>query len=246
MSHKHTDTPRPFRRGKQDNNPKTPRATLLTLPPELRNKIYHHILSPTYTSGEPTFSLLADVSSSNVFRPSPPQPPLAKTNRQVRHEVLSLFYGTQTFTIDRELGAAGLIATWAEIMRSSLWYLRSIKFELFSEYTAPCLDLEAELCDTIVVHAWLHDSELGQSIEPCVDSNRTCTCKFARCARDVERGILGSRCDVPLIRFLKAWDLPAPPVRGDRYLVCSGCGGGNLQVSWRDIRRRTSLPMALE
>lgn len=215
-------------------------SPLFALPPETRNQIFHEILNQHHDQST-NFSLLTDLSDPKVLRASPQQPPLARTCRQLRHEVLSLFYGGRTFSIDREMGMQGLLGTWTRVMRPALWYLRSVRFSVFSEFTAVARELEGGVCDAVSVHAWLEE---GGSIGCAVESEgETCGCKFARCARDVERGVLGEAEDAPLVRFLKAWDLPAPPVRGDRYLVCSGCGGGNVQVSLRDIRRRMSLPV---
>ena len=213
----------------------------LSFPGEIRNRIYRYVLDQHFDQST-TLSLLSDISDPKVFRPSPQQPPLARTCHQLRHEVLSIFYGERLFETDREMGVQHLILTWTKIMRPALFYLRSIQFELFSEYSASSKDLENGLCDVISVHAWLDE---GNSVIFCVDSDSTCECKFVRCARDVERGVLGPAENAPLIRFLKAWDLPAPPMRGDRYMVCNGCGGGNVQVSLRDIRRRSSLSSSL-
>lgn len=220
------------------STPQTPPLHFLALPGEIRNRIYHHTLAQHFDHST-TLTLLSDISDPAVFRPSPQQPPLARTSRQLRHEVLALFLGARTFDLDRELGARQLIDTWTRILRPALWYLRSVRFELFSEFTAAAKDLEAGACDVVAVSAWVTEE---RAIGFRVESGETCACKFARCARDVERGVLGSPGDAPLIRFLMAWDLPAPPVRGDRYMVCHGCGGGNLQVSLRDIRRRPSVP----
>lgn len=223
-------------RSKATKSPERP-CYFLDLPGEIRNRIFRHVLDQHFDQST-TLSLSNDVSDPSVFRPTPQQPPLARTSRQLRHEVLSIFFGERTFEIDREMGVQNLISNWTRIMRPALFYLRSIRFELFSEYTASSKDMENGHCDAITVHAWLTDDNI---VDYCVDSDATCECKFARCVRDVETGVLGSPNDAPLIRFLKAWDLPAPPVRGDRYMVCSGCGGGNVQVSLRDIRRRPSL-----
>lgn len=214
-----------------------PPCYFLQLPGEIKNSIFEYILTQHHDQST-TLSLLSDLSDPNVYRPSPQQPALARTCHQLRHEVLSIFYGGRTFDVDRELGTQDLVETLSRIMRPALSYLRSIRFELFSEYSAGSKDLEGALCNVITVHAWLTDDN---TIDFRVESDDTCTCKFVRCARDVERGILGSSEDAPLIRFLKAWDIAAPPVRGDRFMVCSGCGAGNMQVSLRDIRRRASL-----
>ena len=211
---------------------------LLRLPGELRNRVYTHVLShhPSTT----TLTLHRDLSNPSVFRPLPSQPALARACRQLRHEVLALFFGSRTWDLDREIGTQDLVATWSRILQPSLWYVRSVRFELFSEYTASSPSLEetsSPLCSSIRVHAWLTDTNTIAYAISAPAASETCTCKFTRCARDVERGVLGSAEDAPLIRFLKAWDLPRPPVRGDRFVVCQGCGGGNVQVSLRDIRR---------
>lgn len=92
-------------------SPVTPLRTspLLGLPGEVRNRIYNYILSQhTFPT---TLSLHRDLSSPSVFRPSPPQPLLARTCRQLRHEVLSLSLGARTFSLDREIGIQNLIST---------------------------------------------------------------------------------------------------------------------------------------
>ena len=213
---------------------------LLSLPGEIRNTIFRYVLAQHHDQSA-TLSLLSDISDHKVFRPSPQQPALARTCRQLRHEVLSIFFGERTFEVDRELGMRDRIATWSRVMRPSLFFLRSIRFELFSEYTAGSKELQTGLCDVVVVDVWMTDDN---SIDYRIASGgeATCECKFNRVARDVRRGILGSPRDAPLIRFLKAWDIERPPLRGDRFMVCSSCGGGGVQVSLRDIRRGSSLP----
>ncbi|KAI6858400.1 hypothetical protein KC338_g7712 [Hortaea werneckii] len=84
--------------------------TLLSLPRELRDLIYSHLvqhpepLTPQY---RPCWKLLPGPNnqrrrSHRVIRRSPPEPPLALVSRQLRHETLAAFYGSgNTFLFQR-------------------------------------------------------------------------------------------------------------------------------------------------
>ncbi|KAI7211398.1 hypothetical protein KC365_g14976, partial [Hortaea werneckii] len=86
--------------------------TILSLPRELRDLIYSHLvqhpepLTPQYRPcWKPT--LPGDTTTKRrrsyhrVIRRLPPHPPLALVSRQLRHETLSAFYGSNTFVFER-------------------------------------------------------------------------------------------------------------------------------------------------
>lgn len=230
---------------KQKSRP-TPTSTLLELPGEIRNKIYQSVLSQhpnsstTFTYPPSTLPLEPVCLPGTSPSCSPQQPPLAQTCRQLRHELLSILYGNHTISIDRAIGTQNLIPTFAKTLRPSLFYLRSIQFTLFTEFTAWTPDLENSspggLCEAVTVNAWLTDND---KLDFDVKTASTCVCKFARCARDVEAGVLGDRRDALLVRYLRALDISdAKKGSGEGVVVCTGCGLGNVQVSLRDIRGR--------
>ena len=191
------------------------------LPGELRNRIYRLIVAEHFDHTT-VLSLLVDTSVPPSYRPLPVQPYMASTCRQIRHEVLSIFYGERTFQIDPEICSQGLVRTWSNIMRPSLLHLRSMRFTLKTEGSHSDTVVEAQLTDL--------------SLSCCVPETDQCRCKFDRCARNVERGILGSQADNILVRFLIAWDIPKPPPKSaDRYQYCSHCGRPNMYMSLRGI-----------
>ncbi|KAI7213589.1 hypothetical protein KC333_g6493 [Hortaea werneckii] len=92
--------------------------TILSLPRELRDLIYTHLvqhpepLIPQYrpcwkptlpgpTTTTTTATTKRRRSHHRVIRRLPPDPPLAFVSRQLRHETLSAFYGTNTFVFER-------------------------------------------------------------------------------------------------------------------------------------------------
>ncbi|KAI7535849.1 hypothetical protein KC331_g11807, partial [Hortaea werneckii] len=85
--------------------------TFLTLPRELRDIIYTHLVQhpepltpqyrPCWKLPESTTTNKRRRSHHRVIRRLPPDPPLALVSRQLRHETLSAFYGTNTFVFER-------------------------------------------------------------------------------------------------------------------------------------------------
>ena len=192
----------------------------LRLPAELRNVLYRLVIDQ-----HPDQSTILRVrtihANSRRYWPTPLQPALSRTARRVRYEVLSMFYGQRTFVIRaRRLVRDGLLDTWSRMMRPSLFHLRSIKFRLRSPNRKFEVDITVRVMDDGTLQCAFDDH-----------GREMCTCKFLRCARDVEHGIIGSKIDAPLVRFLKAWDMPAPGLRGESYAHCGFCGKENLYVS---------------
>lgn len=107
-------------------------------------------------------------------------------------------------------------------MRPSLFYLRGIKFKLRAPDRRNEIDVSVFLTNSGRLECDFDDH--GKEV---------CTCKFLRCARDVERGVIGLSVDQPLVRFLKAWDLLEPSERTVCYLHCGFCGKENVHVSLR-------------
>ena len=206
---------------------------LLRLPGELRNRIYRLIVSQHFDQST-MLSLLVHESTPPSFRPLPLQPYIAATCHQVRHEVLSIFFGERTFRIDQQVCNAGLLKTWSDIMRPSLPYLRCIQFSLDTERSP--LEKDRFPLDA-VIEVCLEDSKLSYHAL----HTKHCECRINRCIRDVEAGIIGSPEDNLLIRVLSAWDLPERPGRNtDKYLHCSHCGRPNSFMSLRNVHEEAS------
>ncbi|KAI7545048.1 hypothetical protein KC316_g14928 [Hortaea werneckii] len=84
--------------------------TILSLPRELRDLIYTHLVQhpePLIPQYRPCWkpTLPGDTTKRRVYhlviRRLPPNPPLALVSRQLRHETLSAFYGSNTFVFER-------------------------------------------------------------------------------------------------------------------------------------------------
>lgn len=104
---KHTaQSPTPW----NDHGP-TPRRDpplhLLTLPAELRNTIYDLLVlqsEPIRAQLRPTIKFDPQIRrSARVIRRHPQEPALALVNHQVRHEVLSIFYGANKFIFQKSV-----------------------------------------------------------------------------------------------------------------------------------------------
>jgi hypothetical protein len=105
----------------------------LRLPGELRNRIYRLMIGDRFN---PTpgcmFTFVSRMAATIQFHPdrtptaSPAQPGLAATGRQIRHEVLSIFYGEYKFYISPDMSAK-LLKDWVNTLRQSLRYLRRIR-----------------------------------------------------------------------------------------------------------------------
>ncbi len=200
---------------------------VLRLPSELRNLVYDAVIANH--DDQSRIMACHDHPIAESYRPSPRQPTLAVTNRQIRHEMLSIFYGRRTFFILwREIESKMGLSTWTSIMKPSLFYLRSVEFELPTE----------EPKTSVLVHLTLKEA-IGLQ---CACEVRTtivgyqdmCMCKFARCARDVRRGAVGSKDDASVIRFLLAWNIspPSPSAKQDEH--CSVCGRKDVFVSLKN------------
>jgi hypothetical protein len=65
---------------------------LLGLPPELRNRVYEEVCDV-----DPSCTYLLRLYHKKLF---PEQPILLRTNRQIRHEALAIFYGRRRYIIE--------------------------------------------------------------------------------------------------------------------------------------------------
>lgn len=200
----------------------------LGLPGELRNTIYDLIIERR--SVNTIIVTIPNGKTPATLRLSPLHPSLAKTCRQVRNEVLSIFYGDQIFTIEPiHISRSGAypappwIPSAILTIQPSLSYLRSIKFHLLDEYGNTKVEVHASISAEGRLEC--PDNEYYEEI---------CYCRFQRCARDVERGVIGWREDPMLVRFVRAWDLELPGGRTGRYSHCGFCGKDNAYLSlWK-------------
>lgn len=210
----------------RDNDAHTtplPNCHFISLPSELRNIIYDYVLQYHPDQGTSFALFTSPTMPTQIRNRSSSRPPqLAHTCRQIRDELLSIFYGGRTFTVDRlwdlNMSASqGLQISSYEGMariRPSLSYLRTIRFWLFSPDSKTSL----------IIHSFItSEGRLRCAVED-VYGTEVCICRFERCARDVERGVIGLKDDPMLIRFVRAWDLAAPERRADRYSHCGSCG----------------------
>jgi hypothetical protein len=194
---------------------------LLQLPPELRNAIYQSVI---VGHGDRTtaFTYVANATTHRRAPNGPRQPPLSRTCKRIRHEVLAMFYGQRTFNAHPTLtGSTEVLQRWCDRMRPSLWFLRSLTFQLWTK----------DSTTAIPMHVFYIESG---ALRFLVDQSDMCTCRFYRCLRDVERSILGSNAYPSLIRFMEAWDVPPPPAGfAERSLYCGNCGKRNTHLSLR-------------
>ncbi|KAK5167072.1 uncharacterized protein LTR77_007802 [Saxophila tyrrhenica] len=172
---------------------------LLRLPSELRNRIYHMVIPPEDANSNLLRFQYKTLKPRPLRRTTPCPPALASTCKQIRSELLSERYGRHTFTLwgphsghalDRLAGRA----------KSWLPYVHSIEARIIIRVVGTFwgyLFVKGHLTDTgdILATYQLPTS----SPEPT-----HCTCIFARAARAVNAGSVGSPEDTALVRFFKA------------------------------------------
>ena len=194
--------------------PSSPVCQLLRLPGELRNAIYHLVLD---LNGRIYINRSQPEDDDISFYPYHYQPALARTCRHLRSEVLSVFYGESTLVVDYTSDYRKTINHWATLLRPSQQYFRRIEFT--AGFTCTERDRPGKFERVITV---------SPTEDGCIKVSATgsgCVCRFERCARDVERGVIGDKEDSPLIRFLKAWDVPPLPAQTALSYGCMGCSG---------------------
>ena len=99
------------------SEPEAPKHTLLTLPPEMRNRIYRSALI------EPQNILIREDKDTlhhrhpRPLQMKPPQtePPLLSTCRQIRKEALDIYYQENTFSIHIESCEANYYFRWCRM-----------------------------------------------------------------------------------------------------------------------------------
>ena len=116
---------------------------LLTLPGELRDMIYYLLAvheSPLYPQYRPCFQ--GGRSKQQMVRRYPLEPTLAHVNRQLRREVLSVFYGANKFIFEKSRGPmlhklsmadAAWLRTWLLACPSSD-HLRSVELRFNARF----------------------------------------------------------------------------------------------------------------
>lgn len=193
---------------------------LLKLPGEIRNRIYLEYVE----QDEPIDALLLRRGPPRHLREItqvlPKQPPLARTCKTIRHEVLSIWYGANRFVFHRDMGEDHRIEKWARRLPTSIRYLRHIEFQL--HYTLPGPEdfwalskLGKALPPTrardiqyasIAISAKLSvNSLLSYSLEREIAG--MCVCLLDRCVRDINRGVVSKTDQSPLIAFVTSWDI---------------------------------------
>lgn len=196
---------------------RTPECHLLRLPGELRNKIFELFVSSELRSAclslekqpfdpddrpPPVHTVLADSfdwhTSTTKSRAGPSPPTLAVTCTQIRHEVLSIFYGRKVFTI----GSWSLIPLDLTLLavRAPSWlpYVRNIECALYTSYSGCHVPIE-------IVARTRETGELEVTRDTRGNAWPYCMCIVSQRARDVNAGLLGSSGDVPMLRFLKSF-----------------------------------------
>ena len=203
---------------------------LLRLPGELRNAIcrlslYHNNRIHVQNSQAGPYG--------TGFSPYPHQPALARTCRHLRSEVLSVFYGESTLVINYTSDCRKGINQWATVLRPSQQYFRRIEFT--AGFT--CTERDGSGKSERSIIASLTD-------DGCINVSATgfaCVCIFERCARDLERSIIGDQGDSPLIRFLTAWDIPGMNAQTAVLHRCNGCSGSGVNAQIDSIVRSLAL-----
>ncbi len=100
------------------------------MPAELRNQIYDLVIEDSRTHQLLCLEDRDGPQGRKEYRVGPFQPALALTSRQIRHEVLSKFYGERVFDITLTVfngGDTALLDRWSRLARPSLQYLQKVR-----------------------------------------------------------------------------------------------------------------------
>ncbi|KAK3046566.1 hypothetical protein LTR09_011976 [Extremus antarcticus] len=187
-------------------------SRLICLPAEIRNWIVELVVenwpARLRCVGLRENHAVAHNPPITTYYPFPRQPSFASTCKQMRHEVLSIFFGARRFELVSldTLGAFDQVKLerWTKIARSSLWYLRKVRVNMHASWAWEYkIDIDVELTDAgeLVVSHYSTCGDKGSYVPPY----GFCTCIMARQARKVDKGYLGSPEDAPIIRLLKTW-----------------------------------------
>jgi hypothetical protein len=205
---------------------------ILLLPKELRDLIYHFlILSIFHSPGTIIKPKICPISG----KPSPSPPALARTCHQFRQEVIPAFYGERVWYMEGHWNPEPEKDCW-RLVHDSLWYLRSIQFDLI---TAPSkIRSSARVIQPIVTVRVDLTKERTLNVvywtDPLRDSiGGICDCDFAKFARAGEQRMTGVEVEPPVIRYWRNWDVwthQDRPLTSSLWLnedyrtTCAACG----------------------
>lgn len=95
---------------------------LLSLPPELRNRIFELVL-PSPPDGVLTLTARSPAKGIQL-------PILSQVSRQVRRETLSLFFSNATLRLHTDgRSSLAFVRTWLDLLRPHLDFVRHVEFK---------------------------------------------------------------------------------------------------------------------
>jgi hypothetical protein len=201
---------------------------------ELRNRIYRFVVGPSHESpGLDTFT----ASESQWWLISTP-PELAGTCHQLRHEVLSVFYGDVVWEFD--FTDWSRICKWMEVMGETLRYFRAIRFFLTSSHgygdgSRKLSYLVLRVSDDARVYVSDKESERVTKWE--VRDGEECEVPLYTCPiTDALKAVHGREGnDVDWAGVLKALNNLVPRGWIDKGEMCQQCGNRKAQFkcNWR-------------
>ncbi|KAK4539279.1 hypothetical protein LTR36_000833 [Oleoguttula mirabilis] len=153
-------------------------TNLLDLPAELRNQIYRYVvLTESEIRPKPWPSHLGDLQLQNASS-SMQEPALARVNRRLRSESLSIYYGENTFRFDSDRAAE--FQRWSRAIGSNVRFLRMVWLDHWVLQTSLVLRQEGwrmQKCHTVVELQldgsiyWNHDYRLSDLYCGCRATN---------------------------------------------------------------------------
>jgi hypothetical protein len=193
---------------------------ILRLPRELREDIYDLTFDHTHESIQKMG--IERSNETSQFRNWPSQPALSKTCTQLRHEVLSRFYGTGTWMLHSYALSLGRLERWITMAGPVFKYLRSILITLWTEKPDP-VDLIVSV------------SEGGKLTYKLHNTGRTdvCDCIFRDAVKCAENGVTALPHGGALVRLLRIFDCPKEALSDELPAICEVCSGRKFRLSFK-------------
>ncbi|KAK5167055.1 uncharacterized protein LTR77_007785 [Saxophila tyrrhenica] len=187
---------------------------LLRLPGELRNRIYRDLIEHDRTHESLCLSerWFGGIGGRWQYKVEPDTPALAFTCKQIRHEVLDIFFGERTFDLtfkafqyDKEW-----LERWSRIAGPSLRYLRKVRGVLYfdglpgtskkssSPHPYGVVDVTVSKTGSLALrnaHGTLFTSYNRETLDSL----------FEQRLQEAMAGLVGSPDDPPVVRFFKSF-----------------------------------------
>ncbi len=223
-----TSTASPTLASDAPSAPSTEICQLIRLPGELRNLIHRLLITPESSTHLATYEGRAYIRRNHL------PPPLAYTCKQMKHEILSIYFGVKPS--DHGVASYELASCrpdiWREVRAHQLRYLRCFEglLDIYEDGDKECCGIEefrvGVTDDDKIVTSIVEDDEFGPAEE--------CLCILARHAKDVEAEVGGSGSikEVGLMRFLTTLEEALASNSKDADSTCRGCGKEIMEVRY--------------